>query len=291
MQLNKPLIIIIGLVVILLSVAGWYFSRPLGTLEFALAPNTVTLSIDGKNQTVEHGQTIKLKPGKYEASFASENFQTNTQSIIVEDKRTVKVVVALTPLNDAGKKQLDNDESKKVIEEYDRIQYKELIESLPLSGVNYSITACPSVKQPGKDIKALCIATKSAAGEAAAKESLEQLGYNPDRLEILVGTETTKRILITDTYKVEFFTNTQIEHATKTTLFITPLNVPFVEFNAPRNEQLENIKSDALAALEAQGYKLDNYDIYYSNIYLSRYNPVSHEDEGDAHYSAPLPPN
>ncbi|HEX7484243.1 MAG TPA: hypothetical protein VF281_03760 [Candidatus Saccharimonadales bacterium] len=291
MQLNKPLIIIVGLAVLLLSIAGWYFSRPMGTVEFALAPHTVTLKLAGKEQTIEHGQDLKLKPGKYEVSFTSDNFQTDSRSIVVEDKKTIKVIVALTPLNDAGKKQLDNSESKKVIEAYRQQQYEELIASLPLSGVNYSITACPSIKEPKSDTKAVCIITKTAAGETAARESLQQLGYDLDNLPIIVGSENTKKILATDTYRIEYYVNTKIEGATKPALFVIPINPPAVNYAAPYNVQLETLKSTVLADLKVNGYTVDNYDIYYSNVYLSRYNPVTHVDESDAHYSAPLPAN
>lgn len=289
LQLSKPVLIIIAVAVIGLSILGWYLGRPQGVVEFAVAPQEMTVNYQGKDHSVKNGQKMSLSPGTYDATFTRDDFQTETQTIVVKNKETVRVVIALAPLTDAAKQLLANSESQKVVKEYQAIQYKELIKTLPLAGVNYTINACQSIKQPDTDNKALCIATKTAAGQAAARKSLEDLGYNLDELEVYNGTENLLTVILTDTYRIDYYPNTKIEHATKKPLFVTPLNVPFVPANAPTNPTLEGIKSAALADLKERGYNVDKFDIYYSNVYLSRYNPVT-ETHGD-HYSAPLPAN
>jgi hypothetical protein len=288
LQLSKPVLIIIAVAVIGLSVLGWYLSRPQGIVEFAVAPQEITVNYQGKSHIVKNGQKISLSPGTYDATFTRDDFQTETSTIVVKNKETSRVVIALTPLTDAAKQLLANSESQKVVKEYQAIQYKELIKTLPLAGVNYTISACQSIKEPDTDNKALCIAAKTTAGQAAARKSLEDLGYNLDDLEVYNGTENLLTVILTDTYRIDYYPNTKIEHATKKPLFVTPLNVPYVSAATSTSQQLEDIKSAALSDLKERGYDVNKFDIYYSNVYLSRYNPVT-EEKVD-HYSAPIPP-
>jgi hypothetical protein len=288
MQLKKTPIILTVLAIITLSVLGWYVARPQGSLEFALAPNTMTLTIDKKDQTITHKQVLKLTPGTYEATFSRDGFQTETKAIVVEDKKSNRVVMALTPITDAAKKLLsESTESQKVVKEYEQVKYQELIASLPLSGVNYTVTSCPSVKYPKTDKKALCITAETPEGEAAAKNKIKDFGYNLASLEILTGTENIKAVITRDSYRIDYYSNVKQEtDSDKLALFITPLNVPFVPYSTQKNPELEAIKSAALADLKDNGYALDKYAIYYSNVYLSQYNPDV--DIADEHAMPPF---
>lgn len=282
MQLKKTPIILIVIAIIALSVLGWFVTRPQGSLEFALAPNNMTLTIDKKNQTITHKQVLKLTPGTYKATFSKDGFETETKAIVVENKKNNRVVMALTPITDAAKKLLsESAESQKVVKEYEQVKYQELVESLPLSGVNYTITSCPSVKYPKTDKKALCITTETPEGEIAAKNKIKDFGYDPTSLEILTGTENVKAVIARDSYRIDYYSNVEQEtDSDKLALFITPLNVAFVPYSTEKNPQLEAIKSAALTDLKDNGYILDKYAIYYSNLYLSQYNPdVNIDDE------------
>ena len=283
LQLSKPLLITIAALIIGLSILGWYLGRPQGSIEFAVAPQEINFAYNGKTQTIKNGQFIKLAPGTYNATFSRDDFQTETQTIVVENKKTSRIVLALTPLTDSAKKLLaDSPESQKVIKEYKTVQYKKLIDSLPLSGVNYAINACQSIKKPDADNKAVCIVAKSEAGKASARKSLEQLGYNLDDLELYSGTDSMLTVIATDTYRIDYYPNTKIEGATKKPLFITPLNVPFVPATATFNQTLEDIKTAALKQLKDDGYPVDKFDIFYSNVYLSRYNVTKDTPEEHA---------
>lgn len=287
MKFSKRFIILIIVVIVTLFTFGWYATQPKGKIEFALAPQEITATLNDKERSVKHGQTIKLTPGKYTASFTRNGFKTDTQTIIVEKNKTKRIVIALTPLTDAAKKILnDNPESKKIVEEYKQVRRAQLIASLPLSGVNYSIKSCQSVKQPKIDVKAVCIVTSTPEGEQMAKKYLEQMNYNLEELEILTGTENIKAVIATDTYKIDYYTNVHLEGSNKLTLFITPINVPFVAYTTQYDSRLEDIKSAALNDLKVQGYDVDKYDIYYSNSYLSKYNPNA--DIPDEHAIPPI---
>lgn len=287
MKITKTGIIISSILLLLAVVAITFLTQPKGSVEFALAPSEMTLTINSKPQTIQHKQILVLAPGTYEATFSSDGFKTKKKTIVVENKKKNRLVLALTPLTDAAKKKLSNDQqSTAVINEYNKIRYDELLDALPLSGTNYTISSCQSIKNPNSDTQALCITTDSETGKSAALAALRRLDYNTDELELLIGSATQKLILESSTYRIDYYTNVSQEDSTKPSLFITPLNVPFVAYGAPFNQQLESIKTEALNALTADGYDVSKYDIFYSNIYLSKYN--ANADQPDGHAVAPI---
>lgn len=275
MNVNRPVIIFSILSIITLSIVGWYFSRPQGSLEFALAPQSVDLTLEGEQQTIEHNQILKIPPATYTLKIEAEGFETFTKTVVVEDDKTNRVVIAMTPLTDAARKQLkDSTVSQKVIKEYEEVKYQELQSSLPLSGVDYAVISCPSIKQPESDSKAICINSDTKAGELNARKKIQDFGFNPDSLEILTGTENIRIIMTKPTFKVEYYANTKPEVGTgKTALFITPINAQAVPYTTTFSPELETIKKTALAELESNGYNPKKYDIFYNDFYLSKYNP------------------
>ncbi|HEV7951857.1 MAG TPA: hypothetical protein VGO98_00575 [Candidatus Saccharimonadales bacterium] len=274
MQLKKSSVIIILVVLIIVTVVAAFFLRPQGKVEFVLAPEEATLSINGNAQTIRNKQVISLSPGTYEISVARDQFSTKKASVTVEKNKVARTVIALDPQTDAAHKIIEsNPESVKITQEYKELRQSLLFKSLPLSGVNYSVEACSSVKYPTTDKKALCITSPTFAGEETAKLYILQLGFNVDDYEVLTGKSTLKTLIKTDTYKIESYAN---DPADRPQLYITPLNVPYVPPNAPRNEQLESIRIASLDHLEKEGYIRDNYVIIFSNVYLSRYSADVH---------------
>lgn len=287
MQLHKKSLIFGLIIGSLLLLATWYLTRPQGTLEFALAPESVQLTINDKPQTIQHKQKLSLSPGTYELTFSRDEFDSQTETVIVEKGETERIVMALTPKTDAARELINsNAESRAVAKEYTQVKYDKLIVSLPLSGVGYQITACPSLKKPSTDAKAICISTTTANGEQAALTAIRQFGYDTDELELLIGTETIKSVIKADSFTIDWYTNVDSEHSDKPSLFVTPLNVPFVPYNTANNPQLESIRDAALEALKENGYDIEKYDIVYSNIYLSKYNP--HSDDPSEHAMPPI---
>ena len=273
--------IIIGLTIgIILVAAGWFLLRPQGTVEFRLAPETVTLTLDGKNQSIKKGDTLTLKPGSYTMTFTRDEFSSEKRTVVVENHKTAKVTVALTPQTDAARKLISsNTESVKITEEYKVIKADDLAAKMPIKGTSFSIKSCPSFKYPGMKNKAFCIITINANSERIARLYLKEQGFNPDNLELMSGSSNLMTLLKTSNYTVEaYITDT----ADKPSLYITPLNVPYVDNSVPYNQQLEDIRSNSLADLEKDGYILDKYIIVFSNIYLSKYN-ADHFHAGHDH--------
>jgi len=283
MKFSKTSIVAGIIAVIILSVVGWYFTRPQGSVEFIVAPHQLSISYSGRSQLVTHSQIIKLSPGIYDITFSRQGFKEAKKKITVTKNQTTRVVMALTPLTDEAKKILaDSVESQAVIKEYKDVQYAELTDSLPLSGANYVVTKCKSVKHPASSTAALCINAPTPEGEAAARQAIAQLGYSIEGREVLVGNATTKSIIKRDSYQIDYYTNVKTEGSGKPALFITPINTPYVAASTASNPQLEAIKTAALTDLKVSGYDLSQYDIFYSDAYLSKYNPNAGSTEEHA---------
>jgi hypothetical protein len=284
MRLNKTSIILIIIAAAALVALAVYFLRPQGTVEFILAPQNVTLAMKNtKLKAIQHKQTMSLTPGAYDATFSAAGFRSETTRIIVRKGEKTRLIMALTPETEAAKKLLsENSESQQVIKEYKEVKYKELLNTLPLSGSNYSIASCSSVKYPNESKEALCINTSFDGGVKNAKDRLVKNGYDINDLEFITIDGNIQTIIKKDNYQIDYYANAASDDSSKLSLFITPLNVPYVPFNTPNDPQLETIKANALKDLESSGYKLNNYNIYYSNIYLSRYNPSANEPSDHA---------
>lgn len=274
MQLKKSTIIAILAALTIITVLAAFFLRPQGKIEFALAPEEATMSVNGNTQTIRNKQQISLSPGNYTLSVKRDQFSTESVNVTVKKNETVRSVIALAPRNDAARKIIENNpESVKITQEYKQIQHSRLFKSLPLSGVDYRVESCKSVKYPATDKQALCITSATDAGGETAKLAILQLGFNIDDYEVLTGKTTLKTFIKTDTYKIEVYQN---DPADRPQIYITPLNVPYVPPTAPRNEQLEAIHTASLEQLEREGYEHEKYVIIFSNMYLSRYNEDVH---------------
>lgn len=270
MKFNKSSIIIALVVIASIIALGWFVLRPQAKITFSLAPENMTLAINDKVQQITHNQTISLKPGTYTFKFSRSEFSSVTKTLTIKDDDAIEFAMALNAETDAAKKIIaDNPESAKIIEQYQLQQENELASLLPINGNGFTLNSCRSILFPQSEKKAFCITTKDDVGLRFANIQIKQLGFDPEKLEMMFGQKNLMTIIKTDTYKIEAYrTDTNKEPE----LYITPLNVPYVPVFTPQNEQLESIRIDSLNDLEAKGYKLDNYEIIFSNVYLSRYN-------------------
>lgn len=271
----RNLMIIGFIALIALLGAAWFFLRPSATVEFVIAPDTVTITEGNTTRTIKNGEQITYTPGTHKVTFSRGGFAATTKTITVTNKKTTKVLVALTPLTDEAKKELSsNPTSAAIVKQYQTQRYQELLATLPVSTTEFRLSACPAVKDPASALKALCVTSLDGDAKQAARTYLTNYDLDPDTIELLVGTEHIKTILKTDRYSVDYYPNAKIEGTTKKiSLTITPLNVPYVAYNAPRNAQLEDIRTAALSDMKTKGYEPADYDIFYANVYLSRYNP------------------
>lgn len=277
MKSKKTLLIgIITLVIITVSLV--YLLRPQAKVELILAPSEGTIRINDKSHDAQNGQVLSLKPGTYTIYFSRQNFSTEQVTISLKDKEAKRLVIALTPQTDTARKIISSDpDSSAIIREYQKIKQSELLGKMPLSGVGFVLNSCLSVKNRLSNVPAVCINTDSPKeGEATARQYVQRLGYSLEGMEVLVGEHDRIILRQTESYKVEAYQN---DTSDEPTLYITPLNVPYVSSGASHNEQLETIKSSAERELTSEGYKLENYHIIYSNPYLTRYNPDPHSSD------------
>jgi hypothetical protein len=278
MNFKKSQLIISSLITLGLIGLTWFLLRPQATVTLRLAPSSATLAFNNTSQSVSNGQSLQIKPGNYTFTFSRDEFSTEKKTIEIKNHDNITVTMALAPQTDAARKLInDNPESVKIAAEYKEQRVTELAASMPVTGTGFSIKTCPSVKYPATDKKAFCIVTANPNSERLGRLYLKELGYNLDDLEILVGSSNLMTVMKTATYKVEaYITDT----ADKQSLYITPLNVPYVSLSEPYNAQLEALRTTALAELEAAGYPNKNYEIVFSNNYLTRYN-VDHDQHTD----------
>lgn len=283
MQLRN--VMIIGFIIFLAGMGAlWFVLRPSGTIEFAIAPETISLKEGTASRDIKNGEKMTYQPGTYKFTFSRAGFAATTKTVTVTNKKTVRLLVALTPLTDDAKQEISrNPASAAIAKEYQALRYNEFLASLPASTTEFRLSACPAVKDPTSKIKSVCVTSLNGTAEQAARDYIRRYDVDPASIELLVGTEHIKTLIKTDTYTVDFYPNAKIEGTTKPiSLTITPLNVPYVAYNAPRNTQLEDIRTAALADMKAKGYEPANYDIFYANVYLSRYNPNIHTTDEHA---------
>ncbi len=122
-------------------------------LQFYLAPDNVSVSIDGqKSFVVSYGSKTKIAPGEYSLEFSSDGFESTTQKFTVTDNQLTPIYLSLTPISDEAKSimqtedmQLRGDraggyensvESTKLEEDYP------FIDKLPIYAEYYTVAPC-----------------------------------------------------------------------------------------------------------------------------------------------------
>jgi hypothetical protein len=276
MNIKRRYIIIAFLLLGGILTAAW-FLRPQGTLELTAAPDEMTMLVNGEKRTVKHGQHLTLTPGDYTAEFKRDGFSTEQLSFKISNKQVVAITVALTPQTEAAKQLFNNNaEFVKIAATYKKQKQARFLQLLPLSSTSFSLHDCSSIRVPRSQAPAaICIMTNQTNGEAHARRYISQQGYSLDGLDVMVGNNNLAIIKQTTAYKIETSIIATSQHAE---LYVTPLNTPPVPSSTPHNDQLETIKRDALTFLTDAGYNLSKVTVYYSNTYLSRYNPDIHTD-------------
>lgn len=278
--------IVTGLFVLTaLLITIWFMTRPAGKLEFVLAPNNAQLAIDDKTtKAIVNKQKVTLTPGLHTITISRDGFKDWSTQVQIEDGATLRTVVALVPMTDEARSILKDDDSSNVIRaEFKKDQINKLLDRLPLQGANFSITKCDSLKHPGSNTQALCVvyATATSQGKDAAQAILRNLGYDPDDFEILTGTKSAMNVITSSTFRIDHFSNFKGVDASKPTLHISSLTGTIDTL------ELERIRTAALQSLTDDGYVLDKYEIYYSDFYLSLYNPILEGDGSVEHALLP----
>lgn len=184
---------IISLVVIAFSaVIIWSIIQvvtPRATLLMSVAPNKVTVEINGKTKQVESGDKISVAPGDISISISRSDFETYTENINVENGKEFEVLVALNPLTDDARRLLNTENSQTIIQ---RIANKKMeqgadelvakypiVSALPIKDKFFTITICNSHKEPNDASKiAICVYLYNSEAKKSAINTVTLKGYN-----------------------------------------------------------------------------------------------------------------
>lgn len=272
--------IILGILLVLgiftLIIGSWLLTRPTAYLQVQTAPSEVTITYNGTKKNVASGERLSLRPGTYVMTVSAEGFESTEESVILTDGVTKTVYVALTPTTDAARSAVDTAEAEKIRAQLKALEKEKFLQLLPVESANFSIVAVPALLSPRTDRRDILINVIRDGGEAEARATIESLGYNFEPSEILVGQNNQYAVASAEDYTIKaLFDETS---PTAPLIYITPRNVPYVPRTTAYSEPLESLKTRALAQLQSLGYPVEKYEIYYDNIYLSKYSPTKHDE-------------
>ncbi len=90
--------IVVGIVVIAIAGAGYYFFvYNQGTLDITVSTNPDILTINDQEYTLENNQQLEFKPGSYTLSADKENYHPFTQQFEISAGQTTNLIVDLVP--------------------------------------------------------------------------------------------------------------------------------------------------------------------------------------------------
>ena len=199
MQLNRSLIIKLlvvlgGLLIIGLVV---YALIPRATIVFAVAPQEITVVINGNEHTVKNGDSVNVAPGEITLELKRDEFESYGETFVLENGETREVLAALEPLTEAARQLLLNNGSQIIIEriganaveqgaEALEAEYPILLD-LPINERFYTILICESERKDAKqgDL-AVCVRLYEPQARQAALNTIERRGYSLDDYEIIV---------------------------------------------------------------------------------------------------------
>lgn len=268
--------VLLVLGIFMLIVGSWALTRPKAYLQLETAPREITVTYGNTKKTVMSGEKITMQPGTYAMTLSAEGFKSVERSVTVTEDETSTLYVALLPTTDAARSAVDTAEAKKIREQQKALEKEKFMSLLPITSANFSIVAVPALLHPGTERRDILINVKKEGGEAEARANIASFEFDFDTDEILVGENDQYLIATSDDYSVKALF--EKSSPTAPLIYITPKNVPYVPRSAPYNEQLESLKNRALDQLRSLGYPVDKYDIYYDNIYLSKYSPTKHDE-------------
>ena len=169
---------------------------PRATILFSVAPHNITVSINGKTQSVTNGQKISVSPGTISLTLSRSEFKDYSEQIQIKNGETQEVLYALTPLTDAAKQLLNTDESQQIIQRIgnntiqagaaDLAKKYPILNILPINDKFYTILPCDSVKYPGDKTKvAICVKLYDMQAKQSALDDMTNRGFNPTDYETI----------------------------------------------------------------------------------------------------------
>lgn len=191
------IIIILTFAALIVGILVVYALIPRATLKFSVAPENVTVTINGENHSVTTGQTISVAPGEIELKINRKDFLEHTETFTLENNQTREILVALTPTTDEARMLLDAAAARAVVErlggqEVDKgadelMKEYPILAKLPITDKFFRIVICNSKKYPDDPKKlAVCIRLFEPEARQAAFDEIERQGFSLKDYEIIV---------------------------------------------------------------------------------------------------------
>ena len=172
-----------------------YYMIPKSYVQFVIAPNQVSATIDGTNkQSVKTGDTITISPGHHTITLTRDEFDPFVREIDTKNSETIQFLAVLNPLTDAARELLNSDESRPAMDVQGQVNYDKgfnemmtknpILSMLPIEGQLYSVDSCPATDKTSGKI-ALCIDSSDPSIKTDILNDIRNLGYNPEDYEII----------------------------------------------------------------------------------------------------------
>lgn len=207
MNINRKFLTWIVVCLIGATVVGLVINAfiPRATIYFSVAPEEVTVNINGENQTVQNGQEITVSPGEINLTVSQSEFSSYSESFTIKNGEKREVLVALEAETAAAELLLRTPGSQLVIQriggnaveagaEKLRENYP-IITELPINDRFFKIIMCESREFPGDPEKiAICIQLFDLQARQSAINAIERLGYSLDDYEVVFQDLTYENI-------------------------------------------------------------------------------------------------
>ena len=182
--------LIIGLIIFALI--------PRATLILSVAPEEITLVVNGSRQSIKTGQEITVTPGTISIELQRDEFDIYTETFEIKNGETREVLYALNPQTDAARELLKTVKSQRILERIAGVEVKKgaekitqanpILKDLPINDKFYVISACSSKKFPDDTSKiAVCINLYDMAALKSAQKAIVNKGYVLTDYEIIVN--------------------------------------------------------------------------------------------------------
>ena len=196
--MNKKIIIVTAsaFIVMIVGILVYSFDIPKAYIQFSVAPENISMDINGSSKSLKNGDKLRFAPGDYKITLSANGFLSYSTDITLVNNQTTELLAALTPQTDAAKQLLLNDRSQAILQRINGqkaavnntilLKNYPIISVLPIQARLYSIDACASQKYPSDSTKiALCITESQPDLDPFVLKDISSRGYNPNDYEII----------------------------------------------------------------------------------------------------------
>lgn len=195
--MSRQTILKIGIVTALALVIGLivYAFIPRASVLMSIAPENFTVTINGNDRKIKTGESITVTPGEFLISISSDNFETYTKKITIENGEEQELLLALKPQNDTARELLETEKSQEIIQRIANINMKKfsnqlakdypILKVLPINDKFYTIISCPSKIYLNDVTKtAICVNLYNLQAKQSAIDTISNRGFSVDNYEV-----------------------------------------------------------------------------------------------------------